>query len=277
MSIASEISNIYNDITNAKTAITGKGGTVSGKGSSTLATEINSIPSIVTETFDVTPTTSDQTITPSAGKYFNIGTVRAMPNGSRGSLSVSKSISGTTATITAKEATGTAGYINPTSRSSSSTTVTASDLTSGTQSITTNGTYDVTSKKSVSVNVEGRKYATGTWNYSANTTLATIGSVNCGFKPSIFLIYTQETPTGSSSSSTNYITSLAIIFRTPGIYADASAFALYTTRTSSSTNTNPKSALLSSITATSTGISISSSNAYTLLKSITYKWEAWGE
>ena len=69
MTIANELSNLQQDITNARTAITNKGGTVTvNGGSSQLATDIGTITELKGETITVTPTTSQQTITPSSGK-----------------------------------------------------------------------------------------------------------------------------------------------------------------------------------------------------------------
>ena len=69
MTIASALANLNTDIQNARTAIPNKGGTVTvDGGSSQLATDIGTITELKGETKTINPSTSTQTITPSAGK-----------------------------------------------------------------------------------------------------------------------------------------------------------------------------------------------------------------
>ena len=69
MSISSAIQNAQQKVTNAYTAVDGKGGTLpTTQDLSNLPTAINSITELKGETKTVTPTTSQQTITPSSGK-----------------------------------------------------------------------------------------------------------------------------------------------------------------------------------------------------------------
>lgn len=69
MTIASALADLNTDIQNARTAVTNKGGTVTvDGGSSQLATDIGTITELKGETKTINPSTTTQTITPSAGK-----------------------------------------------------------------------------------------------------------------------------------------------------------------------------------------------------------------
>ena len=103
----------------------------------------------------VTSSTATQTVTPGSG--YNalsqvvvnaIGTGSVTPTASKGTVS-NHQIS-----ITPK-ATVTAGYVSAGTPSGTAVTVSASELVSGSQTVTTNSTYDVTNLASMVVNVSG--------------------------------------------------------------------------------------------------------------------------
>jgi hypothetical protein len=99
----------------------------------------------------ITPSTSEQTAV-AAGKY-TTGAVKvaAMPSGSAGTPSASKgTVSNHSITVT-PSVTNTTGYISGGTKYGTAVTVTASELVSGSQTITANGTVDVTNLASVNV------------------------------------------------------------------------------------------------------------------------------
>lgn len=97
-------------------------------------------------------TVSGATVTVPSGLY-DSQVQKSVANGGVGSPTISKSISGTTATLT-PSVTSTTGYITGETKSGSNTTVTAAELdTLGSKSIISNGNVDVTGYSSVSVNV----------------------------------------------------------------------------------------------------------------------------
>jgi hypothetical protein len=99
----------------------------------------------------ITPSTSEQTAV-AAGKYTTgVVKVAAMPSGSAGTPSASKgAVSNHSITVT-PSVTNTTGYISGGTKYGTGVTVTASELVSGSQTITANGTVDVTNLASVNV------------------------------------------------------------------------------------------------------------------------------
>lgn len=101
------------------------------------------------EDITITPTTSPQ-IAVTAGKY-TTGTVvvAAIPSGTEGTPTATKgSVSNHAVTVT-PSVTNSAGYIEGGTKTGTAVTVAASELVSGTLSITTSGTHDVTNYASI--------------------------------------------------------------------------------------------------------------------------------
>ena len=142
--------------------------TLSATGTKTLLTEgkyceddivvsyAKPAPSLETVTKTYTPSTSQQTetITPSTG-YDGIGevdvTVNAMPSGTAGTPTATKgTVSGHAISVT-PSVTNTTGYITGGTKTGTAVSVSASELVSGTKTISAAGTTDVTNYASVSV------------------------------------------------------------------------------------------------------------------------------
>lgn len=119
--------------------------TVSGSGSSQLSTQAGTT---------ITPSTSQQTAV-AAGK-FTTGTVivDAMPSGTAGTPTATKGTVSNHSVSVTPSVTNTTGYITGGTKTGTAVTVSASELVSGTKSITSNGTgIDVTDYAEVDVNV----------------------------------------------------------------------------------------------------------------------------
>ena len=116
-------------------------------------------PVLETITKTYTPTTSQQTetITPSSG-YDGIGevdvTVEAMPTGTEGTPTATKGAVSNHSVAVTPSVTNQAGYISGGTKTGTPVSVSASELVSGTKSITSNGTsIDVTNYEDVDVEV----------------------------------------------------------------------------------------------------------------------------
>lgn len=103
----------------------------------------------------VNPTTSQQIVTADTG-YTGLGevVVTAMPTGTAGTPTVTVSSGDHSAQVT-PQVTNTTGYITGGTKTGSSVTITAADLTSGRTTITQNGLVDVTNFEEALVSVEG--------------------------------------------------------------------------------------------------------------------------
>ena len=100
----------------------------------------------------VTPSTSQQVVTPTSDyKYLNSVTVDAMPSGTEGTPTATKSAVNNHALTVTPSVTNTAGYIAGGTHSGTAVSVSASELVSGTLSVTSSGTKDVTNYASASI------------------------------------------------------------------------------------------------------------------------------
>lgn len=118
---------------------------------------------------NISPTTSSQTITADSG-YDGLSSVQinAMPSGTAGTPTATKgTVSNHSVTVT-PSVTNTTGYITGSTKTGTGVTVTASELVSGSQTITENGTVNVTNLASVNVQIPFVTYYTGTTDPPAN-------------------------------------------------------------------------------------------------------------
>lgn len=109
-----------------------------------------------TQSKTATPSTSQQTVSPDPGFLLSSVTVNAMPSGTAGIPSaVKSSVANHSVTVT-PSVTNATGYITGGTLTGTPASVSASELVSGTLSITDNGTgIDVTNYASVDVDVSG--------------------------------------------------------------------------------------------------------------------------
>lgn len=103
----------------------------------------------------VTPSTSAQTV--GGANYMMEGpvTVAAMPTGTAGTPTATKGTVSNHSVSVTPSVTNTTGYITGSTKTGTAVSVTASELVSGSQTVTQNGTVDVTNLASVVVDVQG--------------------------------------------------------------------------------------------------------------------------
>lgn len=120
--------------------------TVSGSNTSQLTTQ---------GATTITPSASSQTAVVAGVYTTGAVTVAAMPSGTAGTPTATKgTVSNHSVTVT-PSVTNTTGYITGSTKTGTAVTVSASELVSGSQTITQNGTVDVTNLEEVVVNVSG--------------------------------------------------------------------------------------------------------------------------
>lgn len=131
---------------------------------------------------NINPTTSSQTITADTG-YDGLSSVQinAMPSGTAGTPTATKgTVSNHSVSIT-PSVTNSTGYINGGTKTGTAVTVSASELVSGSQTISSNNTYDVTDLAEVVVNVAGGASNLVTGTFSTGSTTGTASSVTLGY------------------------------------------------------------------------------------------------
>lgn len=110
----------------------------------------------------VSPTTSQQTVQADSG-YDGLGTVtvNAMPTGTAGTPTATKGTVSNHSVSVIPSVTNTTGFITGSTKTGTAVSVSASELVSGTLSLTDNGTADCTNYASVNVNIPFVTYYTG--------------------------------------------------------------------------------------------------------------------
>lgn len=141
------------------TNVTGIIATDSG-GNELTYTRGGGAPTLQTKSKTYTPTTSQQTETVQADSGYdglekvNV-TVNAMPSGTAGTPTATKGTVSNHSVSVTPSVTNTTGYITGGTKTGTAVSVSASELVSGSQTITENGDVDVTNLASVTVNVSG--------------------------------------------------------------------------------------------------------------------------
>lgn len=147
----------------------GTSGTINYNGSKTLQLDTQAATT-------VTPSTSDQTAV-AAGKYTTGAvTVAAMPSGTAGTPSATKGTVSNHSVSVTPSVTNTTGYITGGTKTGTAVSVSASELVSGTLSITSSGTKDVTNYASASVAAGGA---------TASATKGTVSNHSVTVTPSV--------------------------------------------------------------------------------------------
>ena len=140
-------------------------------------------PTLQTKTKTYTPTASQQTESVSADSGYDgldsvSITVNAMPSGTAGTPTATKGTVSNHQVSVTPSVTNTAGYISGGTKNGTAVTVTASELVSGSDTVTTNDTYDVTNLAELVVAVSGGGGVTVTdvANTTGTTCVITTGS-----------------------------------------------------------------------------------------------------
>ena len=124
-------------------------------------------PNLQSKSKTYSPTTSEQTDTITAGSgYDGLSqvsiTVNAMASGTAGTPTATKGTVSNHSISVTPSVTNSTGYISGGTKTGTAVTVTASELTSGSETKTANGSYDVTNLKTLVVDIPIVTYYTGT-------------------------------------------------------------------------------------------------------------------
>ena len=207
---------------------------------------------------NINPTTSSQTITPTSGKYLTSVQINAMPSGTAGTPTASKGTVSNHSISVTPSVTNTTGYITGSTKTGTAVTVSASELVSGTKSITTNGTgIDVTNYASVDVSVSGGAPVINSLSVTPSESEQTFNSSSVdGYKP-VTVSAISSTYVGSGitrNDSTDLTASGATVSVPAGYYEEAASKSV-------STMTLPTSASASATTGYTSKATISRSTS----------------
>lgn len=144
-------------------------------------------------------TASGATVTVPSG-YYSAQATKSVESGTAGTPTATKGTVSNHSISVTPSVTNTSGYITGSTKTGTAVTVSASELVSGSDTVTSNDTYDVTNLAELVVNVAGSaspvKTATGT--FTGNGTRQV--TIPCDFEPD--LVYWTSDPGTSSSSGT---------------------------------------------------------------------------
>ncbi len=211
---------------------------------------------------NISPTTSSQTITPTLGKYLTSVQINAMPSGTAGTPTASKGTVSNHSISVTPSVINTTGYITGSTKTGIAVTVSASELVSGTKSITTNGTgIDVTNYASVDVSVSGGAPVINSLSVTPSESEQTFNSSSVdGYKP-VTVSAISSTYVGSGitrNDSSDLIVSGSHIGVPAGYYAEDVIGSVDIGSTTGPTSLSGSSATISTgtntITLTKTGI-----------------------
>lgn len=134
-------------------------------------------------TVDPTATVSGATVTIPSG-YYSEQITKSVASGTAGTPSASKGTVSNHSINVTPSVTNTTGYITGGTKTGTAVTVSASELVSGTLSITSNGTKDVTNYASVNVNISGDSPTIETLTVTPSESEQTFNSSSVdGYKP----------------------------------------------------------------------------------------------
>ena len=173
----------------------------------TIVNQTNTYNAIPTGT-TVTPSTSAQTI--GGANYMMEGavTVSAMPTGTAGTPTATKGAVNNHSISVTPSVTNTTGYITGGTKTGTAVSVSASELVSGTLSITQNGTADVTNYASVDVSVSGGggAFAVATATKTLTASANSISFTSLSGEPTSFVITSSadQTTGGTKAVSIAY-------------------------------------------------------------------------
>ena len=153
----------------------------------------NYVGSGITQRSSSDLTASGATVSVPSG-YYASNASKAVSNGTAGTPTATKGTVSNHSVSVTPSVTNTTGYITGSTKTGTAVTVSASELVSGTLSVTQNGTADVTNYESVDVSVSGGgssvQYAgTDTELSSASSTISFTGLLG---EPTSFLLYAEE-------------------------------------------------------------------------------------